>query len=321
MKKLFEKMKEESGQALVIVAVGLVALLGITAFSVDLGMAYNAKAELQAAADAAALAGAQDLPNMTLAKGTAENYAGLNEVGIADVVVSFPDAANLYPKKIEVRCSKTFEYLFAKVLGFDSKVIVARAVATREAPWLKDALPFINLDDAVSTTEPIVLWEKVDPKSPGDFERLWDNNNPDPEYVITGTEGNYRSTLTDLGDYLIAIKSGISNDEPKIASICQNLINSGGKVYVLSLTAQAMAEYQALIATKDFAFGNKTQISTDGIVLLECTLTSFDLSNANTRGISLNYTGVSYPLNQAIDHPDTIPDLSGVGTPHVKLIE
>ena len=46
-------------------ALALVALLGIAAFAIDVGYAYYAKRQLQSATDAAALAGAQDLPNGT----------------------------------------------------------------------------------------------------------------------------------------------------------------------------------------------------------------------------------------------------------------
>ena len=79
MKKLLNKFREERGQAMVIVALSLVVLLGATALSVDVGMQFNTKAKLQAAADAAALAGAQDLPkpydpqNFATAKSTALN--------------------------------------------------------------------------------------------------------------------------------------------------------------------------------------------------------------------------------------------------------
>ena len=55
MKKLLNKFREERGQAMVIVALSLVVLLGATALSVDVGMQFNAKSKLQAAADAAAL--------------------------------------------------------------------------------------------------------------------------------------------------------------------------------------------------------------------------------------------------------------------------
>ena len=57
----------QRGQILPIVALALVGLLGVAAFSIDVGYAYYAKRQLQAAVDSAALAGAQDLPSSTLA--------------------------------------------------------------------------------------------------------------------------------------------------------------------------------------------------------------------------------------------------------------
>src|SRR4029078_11714821 len=61
----------ERGQVLPLVAIALVAFLGICAFSIDVGYAYYAKRQLQSAVDSAALAGAQDLPSSTLAPATA----------------------------------------------------------------------------------------------------------------------------------------------------------------------------------------------------------------------------------------------------------
>ena len=69
----------ERGQILPLVAIALVALLGICAFSIDVGYAYYAKRQLQSAVDAAALAGAQDLPNATLAFQTAQEYGDANK--------------------------------------------------------------------------------------------------------------------------------------------------------------------------------------------------------------------------------------------------
>ncbi len=70
--------RRERGQILPIVALALVALLGISAFAIDVGYAFYAKRQLQSAADAAALAGAQDLPSISTAKATAATYASAN---------------------------------------------------------------------------------------------------------------------------------------------------------------------------------------------------------------------------------------------------
>lgn len=53
--------KNESGQAIVILAIGIVALLIMAALAIDAGSAYTAKREAQNAADAAALAGTRQL--------------------------------------------------------------------------------------------------------------------------------------------------------------------------------------------------------------------------------------------------------------------
>jgi hypothetical protein len=68
----------ERGQVLPLVVMALVALLGIAAFAIDVGYAYYAKRQLQSATDAAALAGAQDLPNGATAIATATSYAAAN---------------------------------------------------------------------------------------------------------------------------------------------------------------------------------------------------------------------------------------------------
>ena len=72
------RARGERGQILALVALALVVLLGICAFAIDVGYAYYAKRQLQSATDAAALAGAQDLPNGATAISTATSYAAAN---------------------------------------------------------------------------------------------------------------------------------------------------------------------------------------------------------------------------------------------------
>ena len=72
------RARGERGQILLVVILALVALLGIAAFAIDVGYAYYAKRQLQSATDAAALAGAQDLPNAAMATATAQSYAAAN---------------------------------------------------------------------------------------------------------------------------------------------------------------------------------------------------------------------------------------------------
>ncbi len=69
-------VRGEEGQALVMIAVSLVGLLAITAFTIDFGFIYHAYSELEASTNAAAAAGALELPN-TDAVAVANLYSGM----------------------------------------------------------------------------------------------------------------------------------------------------------------------------------------------------------------------------------------------------
>ena len=66
----------ERGQVIVLLIVTLVVLLGAAALVVDVGRAYLTKRQLQASADAAATAGALELPDPVEATNYALNYSG-----------------------------------------------------------------------------------------------------------------------------------------------------------------------------------------------------------------------------------------------------
>ena len=67
-------MEDESGQTIVFATVAMVVLIAMAGFAIDVGHAYLVQRQLQAAADAAALAGALDLPDRTAATQTANTY-------------------------------------------------------------------------------------------------------------------------------------------------------------------------------------------------------------------------------------------------------
>lgn len=129
MKKFFNIYKDEDGQSLILAAVALVAILCICALVIDMGSSYLAKSDLQNAADMAALAGAQDLPAAITAKATAINYAGKNGVSAGNVTVTAPYDGD--SNKIEVVCTNSVTYTFAKIIGANGDVVSARAVAQK----------------------------------------------------------------------------------------------------------------------------------------------------------------------------------------------
>lgn len=139
--KLAKKLvKNEDGQVLVLFALLMVVLMGFAALTIDVGMAYATKAKLQNAADAAALAGAQDLPNAGTAKNIAVDFAGKNGLKATQNgvkkdgdTVTATTPYNGDSTKIEVVCTRTVQYTFARFLGFTQSDVTARAVANKVA--------------------------------------------------------------------------------------------------------------------------------------------------------------------------------------------
>lgn len=123
------------GQMAVVFAVAAVTLCGVMALGADVGVLYYNWVQLQKAADAAALAGAQILgqdPNdptpatSTLATTTAQTYATNNGVSTNDVVTATPQSGNT---QMAVSIKRTVPYSFARVLGLTSGYVNAMAVA------------------------------------------------------------------------------------------------------------------------------------------------------------------------------------------------
>jgi hypothetical protein len=135
----FARLREQSGQAIVFSVLALVPLIALVGFVVDVGMAYRTQRALQASADAAALAGAQLLPDATLAVSTARTYgAGSGrENEIRDVTVDESVATSCITtipgcrpvNAVSVDESATVPTLFAKIVGINTLQIRAHATA------------------------------------------------------------------------------------------------------------------------------------------------------------------------------------------------
>ena len=129
MRALKNWFTRECGQSVVIVVLSIVMLCAVAALVVDLGQVTVTQGQLQNAADAAALAAAKSLPDETTAKSAATQYAGLNGVDAANTTATTPYKGSA--NKIEVVCTRTVQYTFARVIGFKSTVVTARAVAEK----------------------------------------------------------------------------------------------------------------------------------------------------------------------------------------------
>jgi hypothetical protein len=125
--------RREDGQAAVLTVVFLIVLLGMSAMAIDVGTWYHQKRQLQAQADAAALAGAQAIPADTgQATALALDYATKNGGVLSAGGVSFSKdvVAN---DTINVHMSKKAPGFFSRVLGISSVDIGARASARTDA--------------------------------------------------------------------------------------------------------------------------------------------------------------------------------------------
>lgn len=130
----------ESGQALVFVAFGLAVVLGFVGLAVDVGVLLHAKRNMQIVADSAAIAGASMLNiNPSAAQVEAAGLAAAaqngNPSGSNGVTVTVNDPPMSGPHTgaagyVEAIATRTENMFFARLFGFSSMRVTARAVAT-----------------------------------------------------------------------------------------------------------------------------------------------------------------------------------------------
>lgn len=316
----------EDGQALVLVALLMVVLMGFAALVIDVGMMHLTKSQMQNAADAAALAGAQDLPTAGTATSVAKDIAEKNGAEKAKTTVTTPYKGD--SNKIEVVCTKNVQYSFARVLGFTDADVSARAVAEKNPSWAGEGLPFINLDFDYSTTDPIA-WTKVGPGIKGTIMDFYTKGTGLNVYF----EVDYKNGIT--------MKNGFANGEKGLdGSKLKDGLNivltkadvNVKKVYLFSLRAD-------IIKSGIFTVngGNKVSVKGAGgysdpkngdvidpgqLVLIEGVFNGCDNWN-NQHEIYLTYTGNVFDLGNNItpDKPDFPTEhLSTMGASS-KLVE
>ena len=160
MTTFLARIRSEAGQAYFFVVFILTLLLGISAMVVDVGSWYRADRHLQTAADAAALAGAQELPlKPSFAQSVALQYAQLNYAG-STPTVTLPN-----PATIHVKAEADTPGIFAPVLNSAFKIVTVHADAEAQvsAPeQLKNAAPIaVQQDFACVVTSPSCFGKTV----------------------------------------------------------------------------------------------------------------------------------------------------------------
>lgn len=138
-----EVLSNKKGSIIVFVALAMTVLLGFAAIVVDVGILYFNRVALSNAADAAALAGVQELPaNPRQAEAKAVSYAVKNGVEESRITTALPDSHS-----IRVTVSRTVPLGFARVFGIASSDVGASAkarIGAVGAVW--GAAPFVVPD-------------------------------------------------------------------------------------------------------------------------------------------------------------------------------
>jgi Flp pilus assembly protein TadG len=205
------RLHGDAGQILAMMAIGSVALIGMSAFVVDVGSGFRQQRKAQSAADGSALAAAQQLPTSTSAATAASKAVAAKNMSDGTVSLSF-SSTYVANDTASTKADTTSPSFLAKLLGFSifSESATARAVAGSYTGWSKGMSPWVT--DQASIKWGQVLTFKVKPgdqASSGNFggARLPVNENScilasggsDYKKLIGGS---YSSCLVSVGGLL-----------------------------------------------------------------------------------------------------------------------
>ncbi len=149
----FRRLRQESGQALVLASAAMVLILAMAAMAIDVGMFLQERRDLQNAADAAALAGAADLPGSPVsAVDHATSWAEQNGIGAGELEGVTVGTTYVTDDTITVQVKRDVPWLFARVLGRGSDTMRADATARVGSPSvLFGVMPWSLLESARAT--------------------------------------------------------------------------------------------------------------------------------------------------------------------------
>lgn len=179
-------LRSKHGAINVFVAISMVVIIGFAALAVDIGMISYNKSRLQNACDAAALAGARELPDEDSADAAVEEYLLDNELGLIRENINIRNESDLNiveftgeepyrelfsfktefggeedgkPTHITVRAHEPVEYLFAKFFGNDHGTVSVASRAAANAPLFKVSglRPFGVTMDVYEFGESVIL--------------------------------------------------------------------------------------------------------------------------------------------------------------------
>lgn len=191
------RAQSDRGAITIIVVAAMLVLLACASLAIDVGLIWVARIEMQNAADAAALAGAAELPDEAVARTVAVRFADLNDKGNAGIVDSadvvfgtwdlnartFAPGGN--PRnavRVEVERSpargNALPLQFARLLGRNTTTVVA------------DAIAFVNVGSSGPGTRFLVDEELIDSDIPV-IEDLARRLGIDSEDLISDLDGDW----------------------------------------------------------------------------------------------------------------------------------
>ena len=286
VKEFFRRMAiwGESGSTLAFTAVFAVALFGMSALVLDVGRINHNKADMQNACDAAALAGADKLPDEEAALANAIDLCERNgyvqdENGVNISCLRNPDGA--HPGWYQVEITKPINYFFAPVLGFNDGVIRINAAAQ-----ITSALPIningggqygINGIQNLSVFGPYAYYSYGDPRS----TKYLDNGQANPYYNKNGynftldVPGNY-SSINGTSQMMVEIFDpetyNVGNATDAGAGKCDEIRDAPGSPHLQPVSKYTTTQFQlyapdstpgdygddVLIATKTYGPNDKS---------------------------------------------------------------
>ena len=172
-KKLKGLLTNSEGVVAIIVALLLVAFIGMTALVVDMGSLYEDRTSLQSVADAAALAGAQELPQSpSMATQVATDYITTNRADIDSINILI--SSTLAPNDTITATVNNPDspIRFGSVYGPNSANVAATATAIVGKPKIVSGIvPWGVLEDEWVPGQPYTL-KTGPPSTGGNFQAL-----------------------------------------------------------------------------------------------------------------------------------------------------
>ena len=119
----------ERGQIIVITALLLPVLAGMTGLALDIGTYSMERRNLQNDADSIALAAAQELPNSGNATAKANEWAANNDVSLSQLTVSIEGGTTA--PLVRATITKNHKFAFLGIFGISDKDVSAKAAAVK----------------------------------------------------------------------------------------------------------------------------------------------------------------------------------------------